>query len=258
LLGRSRAVVLYYHRIGTADVLTKPAVEFGRDLKYLKRRYRCVSLAELCEKIRANVPLRRRSVVITFDDGYRDNFLEAAPLLKAARLPATFFVATGFIGTDRDFAHDLRDAAPNGEGGRYPKLQWDDLKAMQAGGFEIAAHTVNHTNLGAAGQDVVELEVTASLAALNYQLGVRPRAFSFPWGKPDDISTAAVLAVKQAGYYAAASAYGGANGRGSDLFDIRRVDVGNGNLGRLAFKARVAGFDPDYVKLRLRSWLSRR
>jgi len=259
LLGRARVVVLYYHRIGTPDVLTKSASEFRLDLDYLRRRYQCISLAELCGTIRSNAPLRHRSVVITFDDGYRDNFLEAAPLLKAAGLPATFFVATGFIGTDRDFDHDLRDGGrgPNAAP-RYPKLQWADLRAMQADGFEIAAHTVNHTNLGQADQDAVQMEVTGSLAALNRELGYTARAFSFPWGKPDDISTTAVQAVKQAGYYSAASAYGGVNGRGSDLFDIKRIDVGNGNLSRLAFKARVAGFDPDYFKLRSRSWLSGR
>jgi peptidoglycan/xylan/chitin deacetylase (PgdA/CDA1 family) len=203
--------------------------------------------------------------VITFDDGYRDNFLEAVPLLKDAGLTATFFVATGFVGTDRDFRHDLRetgastgfDSDLDGNGTRYPKLQWDDLRAMQSDGFEIGAHTENHTNLGQADAEVIDLEVRGSLEKINCELGTRQRAFSFPWGKPHDISQKAIEAVKAAGYYAAASAYGGANGRNTDLFDIRRVDVGNGALGRLAFKARVAGFDPDYFKLRLKAWIGR-
>jgi hypothetical protein len=63
--------------------------------------------------------------------------------------------------------------------------------------------------------------------------------------------------VRRAGYYAAVSAYGGANTRGSSVFGIRRVDVGNGHLSRLAVRARVAGFDTDYLRLKIRNLKSR-
>jgi peptidoglycan/xylan/chitin deacetylase (PgdA/CDA1 family) len=248
MLGRSRAVVVYYHRIGGCDVLTKPADEFRRDLDYLKKHYECVSLRELCRRLQSGKPMRRRCVVITFDDGYRDNFTEAVPALKEAGMTATFFVATGFIGTDREFPHDSSTAVC------HPKLTWDDLRAMQSDGFEIGSHTVNHTNLGRADRETIEAEIKLSLAALNRQLGEKLRAFSFPWGKPDDIPEQAVSAVLQAGYYAALSAYGGANTRGSNLFRLRRIDVGNGHMSHLAMRARVAGLDTDYLKLRLKRW----
>ncbi len=247
MMGRSRAVVLYYHRIGSRDVLTKPADEFRGDLLYLKENYECLSLVELCRRSLARAPFRRRAVAITFDDGYRDNFTEAVPALKSAGVSATFFVSTGFIGTDREFSHDIR-----AESLGHVKLTWDDLRAMESEGFEIGSHTVNHANLGSADYLTIETEVNDSLAALRRELGARPRAFSFPWGKPEDISTEAVKEVKRAGYYCAASAYGGANSRGLDVFNIRRIDVGNGHLSRLALRARVAGFDPDYWRLKLR------
>jgi peptidoglycan/xylan/chitin deacetylase (PgdA/CDA1 family) len=255
LSGRSRVVVLYYHRIGERDVLTKPAEEFRRDLEYLKENYECIGFSELCERLKTGARQRRRAVVITFDDGYRDNFTAAVPVLKEAGVTATFFVATGFIDTSREFPHDARGdrGGPGREEPRFPKLAWDDLRAMEAEGFEIGSHTVNHVNLGRADAVAVEREVKESLSALNRHLGARPRCFSFPWGKPSDISDRAVEAVKRAGYYAAASAYGGANGRGSDLFNIRRLDVGNGFLDDLALRARVAGLDPDYYRLKLRS-----
>jgi peptidoglycan/xylan/chitin deacetylase (PgdA/CDA1 family) len=248
MLGRSRAVVIYYHRIGGCDVLTKPTDEFRRDLEYLKSHYECISLSELCKRLRANAPMRRRSVVITFDDGYRDNFTEAVPVLKQAEVTATFFVATGLIGTNREFPHDSRFGACS------PKLTWDDLRAIEADGFEIGSHTVNHTNLGRADWETIEFEVKLSLTMLNCQLGEKPRAFSFPWGKPDDISEQAINSIMQAGYYAALSAYGGANTRGSNPFKLRRVDVGNGHMSHLAMRARVAGLDMDHLKLRLRKW----
>jgi peptidoglycan/xylan/chitin deacetylase (PgdA/CDA1 family) len=253
ILGRSRATVLYYHRIGGRDVLTKPADGFAGELQYLKSNYECVSFFDLCERLRAGEPLRRRLVAITFDDGYRDNFTEAVPALARAGVTATFFVSTGYIGTDRDFPHDLR-ATGKASADSLPKLTWDDLRQMQSLGFEIGSHTINHTSLGRADHLTVEQEVNDSLATLDRELGHRPRAFSFPWGKPEDISDQAVRMIRGAGYYAAASAYGGANTRGSDLFNVRRLDVGNGHLSRLAFRARIAGLDPDFLRLKLRKW----
>ena len=252
LLGRSRAVVVYYHRIGPRDVLSKPASEFRRDLRYLRRHYECVSLAELCRRLRDEKPLRRRLVAVTFDDGYRDNYVEAAPVLLAEGVPAAFFVTTGFIGADRIFAHDARGEPPDSsEEFRFPKLTWEDLRVMQQAGFEIGAHTVNHVNLGHADENTARAEVTASVAALDRELGERPRAFSFPWGKPQDISLAALEAVRHARCYSAASAYGGYNSRGGAVYNIQRVDIGSGHLSHLAVRARIAGLDPDFWRLRL-------
>ncbi|HWE97969.1 MAG TPA: polysaccharide deacetylase family protein [Tepidisphaeraceae bacterium] len=254
LIGRSRAVVVYYHRIGDCDPLSKPAADFRRDLEHLKRRYECISLAELCRRLKGGKAMRRRSVAVTFDDGYRDNLTQALDPLLAAGVPATFFVATGFIDTRRQFPHDQRDGA------RVPRpnLTWRDLALMQAAGFEIGSHTVDHVNLAAADGPTVRRQIKDSLAALDRELGRRPRAFSFPWGKPADVPSDAMTAARDAGYYAVASAFGGANRRTADPFHIRRVDVGNGHLSSLAIRARIAGFDPDYLRLRVRGMLSRR
>ncbi len=252
-LGRSRAVVLYYHRIGEADTLTRSPQQFREDLAYLRRKYECLNLRELSERLSSNKPLRKRLAVVTFDDGYRDNFTTAAPLLNESGISATFFVSTGFVGTERKFFHDLRaltEAADDNESTRFPKLTWDDLREMQAMGFEIGSHTVNHTNMGQSAAATVEYEITESLKMLQAELGEQASAFSFPWGKPEDISDFAVDVVKQTGYYAAVSAYGGVNSRGENLFRIRRLDVGNGQLSRLAIQARVAGFDPDFFRLK--------
>jgi peptidoglycan/xylan/chitin deacetylase (PgdA/CDA1 family) len=252
LFGRSRVVVLYYHRIGRPDVLTKSAVQFERDLDFYRRNYECISLFDLCGRLRAGRPIRRRAIVITFDDGYRDNITHAVPLLKSAGIPATFFVAAGFIGTGKEFPHDRRARGNSRSEPAYgfPKLTWEDLAAMERDGFEIGSHTVNHANLSVVRSAQIEMEVNESLEMLNRRLGVRPRPFSFPWGKPGDISKHALDAVVNAGYYCAASAYGGSNSRNADLLNIRRLDAGNGNLSLLALKARIAGVDPDYYRWR--------
>lgn len=166
--GRARAVVLCYHRVGGCDVLTRPTAEFSHDLDYLKRHYECISLLELCQRLQRGSAFRRPIAVVTFDDGYRDNYLEAVPALLSAGIPATFFVATGFMSTDRDFPHDLYAKRSDGqyleadidtdEPKRYPKLTWDDLRAMQDAGFEIGSHTVNHTDIGRADEETIRRE----------------------------------------------------------------------------------------------------
>ena len=250
LAGRARAVVVYYHRIGGCDVLSRPVSEFRADIEYLQRHYECIGFSEFCSRINERVPLSRPVAVVTFDDGYRDNLIAASPVLREANVPAAFFVSTGFIGTEREFHHDA-GSAPRA------KLTWEDLRRLERQGFEIGSHTVEHADLGSADYRTICREVRGSLDDLNLQLRPRPRAFSFPWGKPENMSEQAVAAVKEAGYYAAASAYGGSNGRNTDIFNIRRIDVGNGHLSRLAFRARVAGLNPEYLKLKLAGLFSR-
>jgi len=246
-LGRSRTVVVYYHRVGGRGLLSRSLDDFQRDLRYLARRYECINFGELCQRLRSGRKFRRRSAVVTFDDGYMDNYTAAAPELISAGIPATFFVATGFIGTQRAFPHDARqgDAEPT----RHPKLTWHELGEMQELGFEIGSHTVNHADLGQADESTARHEVRRSLEDLNHHLGERPRALSFPWGKPDNVSETSLVAAREAGYYAAAGTTFGSNGRGEEWPVLHRVDLGNGHLGRLAMRARLAGMDGERVKI---------
>ncbi len=243
--GRAHAVVLCYHRVGERDVLTTTPEDFRRDMKYLQSHYECLALHQLCEHLRSGRPLRRPTVAITFDDGYRDNFTHAVPILLELGIPATFFVATEFMSTQRIFAHD------EGEAKSFPNMTWDDLRAMQSDGFEIGSHTLNHADLGRVDEAQLRREICDSLATLNRELGAKPRAFAFPYGKPQNMTRRAVELAHEAGYYAVMSAYGGDNARGAHGFPLQRVDAGNGLLGWTAWRARVSGLDPDYLRLKL-------
>jgi peptidoglycan/xylan/chitin deacetylase (PgdA/CDA1 family) len=103
----SGTLILYYHSVSeNADrridpsIVVRPA-HFERQLCYLSKHTHVVSLTDLSEAVRQKRALPPNSVVITFDDGYRDNFTTVAPLLKQYGFPATFFLATGYIGTGR-------------------------------------------------------------------------------------------------------------------------------------------------------------
>jgi peptidoglycan/xylan/chitin deacetylase (PgdA/CDA1 family) len=107
-LARGPAILLY-HRIAARETdpfaLCVPPELFVEHLRVLRRDHELFSLAELCARARDGT-LPRGGVAITFDDGYRDNLLTAAPLLARFGVPATFFIATGQTGQSRGFWWD--------------------------------------------------------------------------------------------------------------------------------------------------------
>ncbi|MBN1426969.1 MAG: polysaccharide deacetylase family protein [Anaerolineae bacterium] len=98
-------LILFYHSVSEnierridPTIVVHPT-HFEQQLRYLSSRMQVISLGELIEALRQRRKLSPRTVVITFDDGYKDNFTAAYPLLQQYHLPATFFLSTGFIGT---------------------------------------------------------------------------------------------------------------------------------------------------------------
>lgn len=245
LLGRAPVVVLCYHRVGGQGILSKTPPQFARDLEFLKQNYECISLKEFCERVRSGKKFHRRCAIVTFDDGYKDNFTAAVPVLRRVGIPATFFVTTGFIGTEKMFAHDTRAMSESvkryGAQPTFEKLSWDDLRKMQDLGFEIGSHTVNHADFSTADAQAVEREVRDSLATLQKELGESPRSFAYPWGTEAHVSEAIVNVIRDCRYFAAVTMFPGTNTSGQDVYRIRRIDAGNGNLTPLAFKAKIAG-----------------
>jgi peptidoglycan/xylan/chitin deacetylase (PgdA/CDA1 family) len=248
LAGRPRVVVLCYHRIGGQGVLSKTLEQFASDLEYLKRSYTCMSLWEFSERLRNGRLRSRPAAVVTFDDGYRDNFMNAVPVLLHYKIPASFFVSTGFMGVNRSFPHDeavtdeqaIKRYGPNAS---FEKLRWDELREMQTKGFEIGSHTVNHADFSRVDPNTLQVEINDSLQQLQRELGERPRPFAFPWGTPAQVTKQALQILRGSGYYAALTMFPGSNTYGQDVFQVKRIDAGNGNLTNLAFSARIAGFN---------------
>jgi len=97
-----RAVVLMYHRVGphqdpwSLDPVS--AADFERQVRYLSRYHTVITLEQLAGWLRGEMQLPSRAAVITFDDGYKDVFTYAYPVLKKYRTPATVFLPTAYIG----------------------------------------------------------------------------------------------------------------------------------------------------------------
>jgi peptidoglycan/xylan/chitin deacetylase (PgdA/CDA1 family) len=156
---------------------------------------------------------------ITFDDGYRDNFDNAAPILERLGLPATFFVATGFIGTDEVAWWDR--SLPEA-----PKwMDWDQVRSLHSRGFEIGCHTVTHADLGSLSAEDARKEIAESKRRLKVELGTDVELFAYPYGGEENMTAENLLVVKGAGLRCSLSCHGGVNAIRSDPYTLRRVPI---------------------------------
>lgn len=103
-------LVLTYHRVTPnvpwSDALIVTPDQFEQQVKYVKQYFRLLSASEVAEIIRSRKSFPVQSCLITFDDGWKDNYSHAFPVLQAYHAPAIIFLATGYIGTNKRFWHD--------------------------------------------------------------------------------------------------------------------------------------------------------
>jgi peptidoglycan/xylan/chitin deacetylase (PgdA/CDA1 family) len=145
--------------------------------------YRVIPLEDLLEALLERHTLPRRAVVITIDDGYRDNFEIAMPLLRDLRYPATIFLVSRRLGEHNDWSQGDELA------GRK-LLSVEDVQRMRDGGIHFGAHTRTHPRLPEAPDDVVRGEVAGSRADLERELGWDVPVFTYPYGQYDDRAVA--------------------------------------------------------------------
>ena len=223
-LMRGRAIIALFHRVddrygGTEITVTRD--EFSRYVHFFGRFYTVLSLGELLGRLQRGDDLTG-CVAITFDDGYLDNFQNAAPLLAEHGLPACFFVGTEFIGSNRQPWWDAE------LGIRAEWMTWEHLRSLNAQGFEIGAHTMNHVDLGQAHDgDGAFNEIIGSRQRLETELGTRIDYFSYPYGRREQMTEENRDAVRRAGLVCCLSAYGGVVKAGDDPFYLRRSPVGS-------------------------------
>ena len=221
VLLRNTAVVVAFHRIQEtdgSDSLTIDAGTFERHCRFFARHFRVVSLRNLVSRLEHGMRLDRH-LAITFDDGYRDNFENALPVLEKLSLPATFFVVSDWIGTDVVPWWDRE------RGVRHPWMTWDEVRSLHRKGFEIGAHSRTHVDLGTVSQAEAREEILGARLDLERQLGASVESFAYPYGGRNHLSDASRELVKGAGFRCCCSGYGGINGPGTNPFELKRVPI---------------------------------
>jgi peptidoglycan/xylan/chitin deacetylase (PgdA/CDA1 family) len=218
---RNVAVVVTFHRVhdlDDADPLSVPVDAFERHCRFFARNFTVVPLADLVDRLERREPVDRQ-LAITFDDGHRDNFENARPILERLHLPATFFVVSDWIGTETVPPWDRSRHV------RHPWMGWDEVCDLHARGFEIGAHTRTHPDLGRASQADAYQEIAGARRVLEDRLGSPVRSFAYPYGGPEHMNEPNRAIVRSAGFRCCCSNFGGINPMGADPFHVRRVPI---------------------------------
>jgi peptidoglycan/xylan/chitin deacetylase (PgdA/CDA1 family) len=228
------------HRFGVSTAY------FLRQVNYLLRHYRVVSLSEAVELIR-NGEVKTPTVAITFDDGYADNFVNLRAITEDTGVPIAYFISTEHIASGREFAHD---EMANERG--FPPNTWEQIEFLKHSGFEIGSHTRNHADCGSTDEAFLRREIVGSCADIQERIGATPH-FSFPYGLPQNISApAAEIACST--YKNVFSAY-----RGANFHDDRRRILKRANFPHTVWELELQlqsvlmpdASEPGYLKERL-------
>jgi peptidoglycan/xylan/chitin deacetylase (PgdA/CDA1 family) len=209
-----RAPILMYHYISEpptdADIYRKdlsvsPA-QFESHLSLLKERgYHVVTLDALLGFLANGTPLPAKPVILTFDDGYTDNYTYAYPLLRKYAMVGHFFIIS-------DFANQARPGY----------MTWPQIEEMASGGQRIGSHSRDHPDLKGKAVDYLVWQALGGLEAIQEHTGSHPRWISYPAGSYDEQVSAV---YKSAHYWGGLSTEQGATHTLDRIFALKRVRV---------------------------------
>jgi peptidoglycan/xylan/chitin deacetylase (PgdA/CDA1 family) len=203
--GSAPVVILFHHLVTDRPHQGGiPTELFWKQVRFLKKHYRIATLNEAVQALEAG-QVKEPMVVLTMDDGYRDNFLCLRAVTEEEGIPVSLFISTDYMSTERGFEHDKKWKLDN-----FLPLTWEQLRYLSRTGFEIGSHTRSHFNCGSTDHEALEREIVGSKIDLERQLGQLVEYFAFPWGQPENMSPEAVqLAQRTYAYFF--SACGGVN-----------------------------------------------
>ncbi len=210
--------VLMYHHIQPESMarekgqaaLTVDSGTFDQQMAYLvSQGYTAISAEQLVNDLKNRSGLPAKPIVITMDDGYKDNFTYAFPVIQKYGLIANIMVATGLM-ENPDW------------------LSWNDLKIMvDSGRFYAYNHTWSHVSLASASSDKIQSEIITAKKQLEDHLGRSGNVFTYPYGSQN---TGVIEILTQNGFTAAFSTIPGKMQCESFIFTLHRTRVGNGSL----------------------------
>ena len=201
-----KVLVLNYHMVNRMFIsLAIDPEDFDWQMKYLvDHGYHTISPDELYAFLEGKGTLPDRPVLITFDDGYVDNYTNAYPILKKYNLKATIFIVTGFVSERKGY------------------LTWDQLREMEQHGITAQSHTVTHAPLPELSDERIREELIVSKQQVEAELGHPIEFIAYPTGAHD---LHIVGIAKEAGYKGGFTVKYGNVDRSSNVYAMERVPV---------------------------------
>jgi peptidoglycan/xylan/chitin deacetylase (PgdA/CDA1 family) len=217
--------VLMYHKVNDVpgNPLSVPVSLFDEQLAQLgELGYSVVGLDAVLAHYGEGADLPPKPVLITFDDGYRDNLEHAAPVLARHRYSAVIFVPLAYVDERRPLPHEERLA---GGGMINPTVDWGELRELEAAGVRVESHGISHRPLTALEVDEAAREIVLSKLRLEERLGRPVRAFAYVKGSEAHYKPVHLSLVRQAGYELAFTSVSGTNSPRTDPLRLHRYNV---------------------------------
>jgi len=227
--------ILVYHRVCPlkykkevpyANVLPE---QFDFQMNYLKNNFKIITVSEYLKKIQNNLILGNEAC-ITFDDGYKDNYIYAFPILRKYFLRATFFLTTKYIGENTPFPWIIidkggkEDIYANRE--RWLPLSWNEVKEMMKYGMEFGTHTHTHRDsLSNMDKKEIEWEIKECTRIFKEKTGVYPELFSYPHGTFKDYNKTHIKLLKLYNYKGALTTNAGRNSVEQNPYELKRIII---------------------------------
>ena len=232
--------VLMYHRVNPVviDRNTVRIENFIAQLEYLHNNgFQSISLLQLYQAFSKRQLLPPKSVILTFDDGYMDNFIYALPLLLRYKMKGTVFVIPGMIG---DRCQWLKEHDCN------RLMNWEQLKEWVATGMEIGSHTVTHRMLSRLTDEEIAYELSMSKEMLERELGATIDFDCYPYG---DLDGRVKSIAKTTGYKGGLAIFNNTSFRQEDMFAIPRIGISS-RLPLWEFKIKVSKLHRYFISMK--------
>lgn len=200
--------ILMYHSIAyeKGNDLRIPIEKFREQMKFLKDNgYNTLTLTEVSDLFTKNIPVPKKSVVLTFDDGYVDNYTNAFPILKEFGIKATIFVITDWVDKIPQF------------------MTVTQLKEMDKGGVDIEAHTQIHDELDKLSYDDQVKTLKGSKEFIEKNLNKKVSFMAYPFGQ---YNATTVKAASDTGYTVALKMAGGWAKKENGMLTLNRIFIG--------------------------------
>jgi len=239
-LNRRNVVVLCYHGVTKRSTrhpddpagLHTREDRFLRHLEYLDRHYCVISFGDFLRAREGKSQLPDYSAVITFDDGHRNFYTAATPLLEAHQMPALMFLISNRVVANGSASPTWRESDDQ------DYLSWDEIRELRTRGFEFGSHTCSHQRLPQISPPEAERELADSKSTIEQHITTDGLPLAYPYGMTTDDIAAHAAAL---GYSCAFTTETGFNNKTTHLFKLHRILIGDNQDNVPAFAARVAG-----------------
>lgn len=222
-------VIIMYHSVGERGTIpsgyrnklnVEPAI-FERQMKFLRdNNYNVITLEEFVKRIKQKKPIPRKTIAITFDDGLKNNYLNAYRVLKKYELPATVFVITGSVSKENF-------------------MTWEDMRKMDKTIITIGSHTQSHAYLPSLDSASVRRELKNSKEVIEKNLGVETVLLSYPLGAfTEEVKKIA----RETGYIGAVATNPKKGYPKNDPYALKRIRISESSKNMFVFWLETSGY----------------